>query len=392
MTGADGAKPGAPAGLAVVVIGRNEGDRLVRCLESLAPDSVPVVYVDSGSTDGSADRARRLGAEVIELDSARPFSAARARNEGLDRCLSMNPATWAVMFVDGDCTVDPGWLARAAAELNDRPELAVVCGRLREIDPGRSIFNRLADLEWDAPLGLVEACGGIAVYRVADFYRVGGFDAAARAGEEPELCRRLRAAGRLVARIDAPMARHDLHMTRLAQWWRRQERFGYHGLALERQFAAPIGLDGRPMPSLFGDAIRRSRIWGIGWPVLVVAGVTGSWLASGPIAALAAGVLGLAILALQTIRLAWRVRSRVRGASDALAYGALMLLDKWANLAGQAHYLLDRRAGRGPRLIEYRTLGAGASPVARSAVASGRGGDGLTAGTPEPNDRWVEFR
>src|SRR4051794_38450615 len=67
----------------VVVIGRNEGQRLVRCLQSLTPAGAPVVYVDSGSTDGSVQRARELGAKVIELDRSIPFSASRARNTGL---------------------------------------------------------------------------------------------------------------------------------------------------------------------------------------------------------------------------------------------------------------------------------------------------------------------
>lgn len=340
--------------LAAVAIGRNEGERLRRCLASLAAEGTPTVYVDSGSSDDSVALARSLGVEVVELDPTRPFSAARARNEGFARCLRRDPAVEAVMFVDGDCEVVPGWLGRAAAELVARPELAVVCGRRSEIDPGRSVFNRIADLEWDTPIGLANASGGDALMRASDFQLVGGFDPSARAGEEPELCRRLRARGRLVARIDAPMTRHDLGMTRLGQWWRRQERFGYHALNLERGFTPPTGPDGRPMPSLFGPALRRSRVWAIGWPVVVASGALVAWWLGGPWGALVAVGLGLLLLVLQGLRLAWRVRKQVRSPPDALAYGALMILDKWAMLAGQVRCLLDRKAGREARLIEYR--------------------------------------
>lgn len=68
----------------VVVIGRNEGERLRQCLRSLLP-TVVAVYVDSGSTDGSAKWARDNGAEVVDLDASVPFTAARVRNAGFQR-------------------------------------------------------------------------------------------------------------------------------------------------------------------------------------------------------------------------------------------------------------------------------------------------------------------
>ena len=68
--------------LGVVVIGRNEGQRLARCLQSQAERTDSVVYVDSGSTDGSVALAQSLGVQVLALDPRTPFTAARARNEG----------------------------------------------------------------------------------------------------------------------------------------------------------------------------------------------------------------------------------------------------------------------------------------------------------------------
>ena len=53
--------------LSVVVIGRNEGPRLLRCLEAVRNmkdpgGTVEIIYVDSSSTDGSCEAARRMEA------------------------------------------------------------------------------------------------------------------------------------------------------------------------------------------------------------------------------------------------------------------------------------------------------------------------------------------
>src|SRR6516165_251757 len=103
--------------LGVIAIGRNEGERLRRCLQSVMGRGFSIVYVDSGSIDGSVELARSLGASVVELDLSRPFTAARARNEGFERLCQMNPQVRFVQFVDGDCEVVEGWLETARGVL-----------------------------------------------------------------------------------------------------------------------------------------------------------------------------------------------------------------------------------------------------------------------------------
>ncbi|OYW45983.1 MAG: hypothetical protein B7Z08_00185 [Sphingomonadales bacterium 32-68-7] len=214
------------ARLGVVAIGRNEGARLERCLRSLADAPGPVIYVDSGSSDGSPERAAALGAEVLGLDPRRPFTAARARAEGFQRLGLLAPELEFVMFVDGDCEVEPGWLGAATGFLDREPGFAVVCGRRRERFPQASRYNALADSEWATPIGEALASGGDAVFRCAAYRAVGGFDPAIIAGEEPELCSRLRAAGWRIMRLDMPMTVHDAAMDRFSQWWRRAVRSG----------------------------------------------------------------------------------------------------------------------------------------------------------------------
>jgi GT2 family glycosyltransferase len=228
----------------IVVIGRNEGDRLRACLESASRHACEVVYVDSGSTDGSLQLAAGAGARGVALDMSRPFTAGRARNAGLAALLAAVPDVELVQFLDGDCVLDPRWLEEGAAFLRANPGHAVACGRVRERDPQRSVFNRLCDWEWDAPAGDAKACGGNALMRVAAFVQVGGFREQLIAGEEPELCVRLRQAGWRVHRLALEMVLHDASMTRFSQWWRRAMRAGFafaegawlHGLEREHHW------------------------------------------------------------------------------------------------------------------------------------------------------------
>lgn len=215
------------ARVAIVVIGRNEGQRLRRCLQPVAGGAAPVVYVDSGSSDGSVELARGMGVHVVELDAARPFTAARARNEGMARVAELYPQVELVQFVDGDCELVPGWLELGARELAADPRLAVAFGGVRERERERSVYNLLCDLEWRGPAGEARSSGGNAMMRVRAFREVGGFDAGLIAGEEPELSLRLRRAGWRIVRFDADMVLHDAAMTRFGQWWRRALRSGW---------------------------------------------------------------------------------------------------------------------------------------------------------------------
>jgi hypothetical protein len=110
-----------------------------------------------------------MGAEVVELDISRPFAASRARNAGFERLLQIAPAVCYVQFVDGDCEMIADWFDAAGKTFDSHADAVVVCGRVRERSPEASIFNRLADIEWNTTTGEVKSCGGIAMMRVAAF-------------------------------------------------------------------------------------------------------------------------------------------------------------------------------------------------------------------------------
>lgn len=321
-----------------MAIGRNEGERLIRCLRSLAAvrgaEVSAVVYVDSGSTDGSVARAREAGAIVVPLDMAVPFTAARARNEGFAALVRHDPELPLVQFVDGDCELVPDWLAKAGTFLASRPDMAVVCGRRRERFPNASVYNRLCDLEWNTPVGEAQACGGDALMRVDAFRVVGGFRSAMMAGEEPELCARLRSAGWRIWRLDAEMTLHDADMHRLSQWWMRAVRSGY-GYAQVRSGAPKGG------KALYGRELARTLGWGAVLPAATLIGTLAHPLL---------GLAGLGIYGAQVARIAAR-----KGAAAPLSwsYGALMMLSKIAEAQGAARFFLQRR--RGPRsAIDYK--------------------------------------
>lgn len=217
--------------LAVVVIGRNEGKDLTRCLRASTAESPLTVYADSGSSDGSMEIAERLGATALGLSRSAPFTAARGRNEGFKRAIQIAPHTKFVQFVDGDCELQPGWMKTAREFLQANPSAGIVCGQLRERFPERSIYNRLCEAEWKRPPGEILACGGIFMTRASVFESVGGFNGTIAAGEEYDLCLRLRRTGWTVWRSAESMAIHDAGLHALTDWWRRMMRTG--GVAAE---------------------------------------------------------------------------------------------------------------------------------------------------------------
>jgi GT2 family glycosyltransferase len=330
-----GAGPGTGA-VGVVAIGRNEGERLQRCLASVIGSAPYLAYVDSGSSDGSVAMARSLGVEVVELDLRVPLTAARARNAGLERLLQSCPQLQYVFFVDGDCEVVHGWLDEAVQFLESHADAAVVCGRRRERHPEKSIYNLLCDIEWDSsPAGETGACGGDAVMRVAAFRAAGGFRSDLICGEEPELCARLRQAGWRIWRLAADMTVHDAAMYRLDQWWQRSVRVGYG-------YAMFMRLESVRHDAQWIGRCRRAWVWSLGIPALAaLLALPFGWRALWLLAVYPLQVMRLALLGGRCARANW-------------SRAAALVLGHFAELQGQLKYLVQRWRGTRSGLIEYK--------------------------------------
>jgi GT2 family glycosyltransferase len=314
--------------VAIIAIGRNEGQRLRACLAAaVSHDNAIVIYVDSGSTDASITLAESFNAHVVKLDLSIPFTAARARNEGFAKAISVAPAIQYIQFIDGDCELQPDWISQAVKTLTDKPQAAVVCGRRRERFPKASIYNTLCDIEWATPVGEVKACGGDMMIRREAFEGVCGYNPDIIAGEEPEMCVRLRHAGWVILRIDAEMTWHDAAMTHFSQWWKRNIRAGH-------AYAEGFDRHGQP-PELFrAKEVKSNRIWGILWLIPF------AW----PLHILLAAKVAH-----------YRYHNSKTPFKASVLYGFFVALSKLPQMLGQRKYIHNKTAGKHQTIIEYKT-------------------------------------
>lgn len=328
-------QPAESGRIGVVVIGRNEGQRLIDCLNSIGPALALTVYVDSGSSDGSVAAAERMGATVLSLDMSVPFTAARARNAGFERLSALDPNLSFVQFIDGDCQLRPDWIGKASLFLEQRADVALVCGRRRERFPERSVYNALCDREWDAPVGEILESGGDFLIRADAFRQVGGFSPALIAGEEPELCVRLREKGWKIWRVEEEMTWHDANITRIGQWWRRNVRAGH-------AFAEVSQLHRGSSFGIWQRSVARAVFWGGALPGIAL---VGSFVS--PIA--------LALLGLYPLQIA-RIACRADGddATTKWVAAAFGMLGKFPELQGVVQFHLNRYLRRRQLIIEYK--------------------------------------
>jgi GT2 family glycosyltransferase len=325
--------------VAIVLIGRNEGERLRKALESI-PNGLLIVYVDSRSTDDSVALAKQKGCIVVELDMSLPFTAARARNEGFAALICHAAQTEYVQFIDGDCEIAPDWLPKAIAALADHEEVALVCGRRREKYPQSSHYTSVIDMEWHTPLGYIEACGGDFLIRVSAFQEVEGFDSAWIAGEEPELCLRLRQRGWKLLRIDHDMTFHDAHITRFLQLWRRSIRSGH-------AFAEGFWNYGHTQERYCVKQILSILFWSFCLPFTILT----TFIPSDGIT-----LIALFCYLFPYSRMISFQEQKGYPKSQAKLYARFILMLKFAELFGIITFLYRRLTRRSHTLIEYKSL------------------------------------
>ncbi len=333
--------------MAVVVIGRNESTHLRACLDSIraleySPAKVEVIYVDSASTDNSRELASELGARVLAVNGD-PMTAARGRNAGW----TSTQAPF-ILFLDGDTVVHPRFVAVALASLDQDPAIAAVWGHRRESQPQASIYNRLLDLDWMYPPGWTEFFGGDVLIRRDALASVNGYNPELIAGEEPEMCRRLR--GHLhngtpwkILHIDAPMTQHDLRMTHFSQYWKRATRAGH-------AYEQVSGLFRDTTDPFWTPEARRNERRALFWLCLVAASLIAGFIlrSAWPI------VFSAGLILLAAVRSAWKVRDRSKSWPTLLLFGLHSHLQVIPIYLGQLRYRFARARKRKVTLIEYK--------------------------------------
>lgn len=321
-----------------VVIGRNEGDRLKRCLASTMAQLDTVVYVDSGSMDGSAEYAETAGTTVVRLDMSIPFNAGRARNEGFHRLMETAPALKFVQFIDGDCELCPGWIDSGQSFLENNSNYAVVTGRVKERHPEASIYNWLCDVEWQGSSGDVRSCGGIFMIKAVAFSGVAGFNVSMIAGEEPEMCYRLRQAGWKIYSLSLQMTLHDAAMKHFSQWWKRTIRGGVayaHGFYLHWKDKHPH----HQIENL------RILIWVLFIPSITI------------ISFLIMGISALVLLAfypIQFFRQYYKALKQFRNHKKAFYFSLSNFVVKFAQFLGQLIFIRRVLLSQKHQIIEYK--------------------------------------
>ena len=332
------------SGVGIVAIGRNEGDRLRACLASL-PQGIPAVYVDSGSTDSSVALAEEAGIHVVHLPTDQGFTAARARNAGWRALLAEHPDLRFIQFLDGDCTLDPEWLPNALAEIEKEDRIAVVFGRRRERFASKSSYNAQCDREWNVPLGDAKSCGGDAMMRVGPLIEAKGYNDSLIAGEEPDLCLRMRNFGWRIKRIKPDMTMHDAAITDLGSWWKRAERAGH-------AYAEHVYLHRRSADPDWTKALFSMMAWAFILPSLLVFGLMLCAIYR-PIWILVS-VFVVLLFAFQFARLWLHCRTSGLSVKEGREEAFLLILAKFAHLAGALKFGLNHFTGRKAVLIEYK--------------------------------------
>lgn len=326
-------------GLSVVIIGRNEGERLERCILSAQAiqdwTPIEILYVDSGSTDGSLGLAAHLGATVLPLPPG-AFTAARARNLGWRHATGE-----LILFLDGDTILDADFPLHAFAELRNDPANAAAWGHRREVCPCLSIYVRILDLDWVYKPGETLFFGGDVLVRRTVLEAVNGFDETLIAGEEPEMCRRMRNLGWHIQHIDVPMTLHDLAITRFSQYWRRSQRAGYAFAAVSARFRATSD-------PFWSDEASRNRQRGLFWmltPILALV-ASGVLLSPWPI------TLWVLLLLAFATRTAWQYRWKPAPWTTLLLYGFHSHLQQIPIFFGQLQF----KRNRNKALMEYKDV------------------------------------
>jgi glycosyltransferase involved in cell wall biosynthesis len=331
--------------IGIIIIGRNEGERLKRCFESIFRTSeniiLPlknIIYVDSGSTDESVSHAKSIGISVVALDMSIPFSASRGRNTGFNYLIEINPEVNYVQFIDGDCQLIDGWLHAAVKFLDSNKSYAIVCGRLKEQRPNASIYNQLCDIEWKGSTGDIDYCGGIFMIRAKAYKDANGMNPSIIAGEEPEFCIRLRLKEWKIFRIEHDMAWHDAGMTKFSQWWKRAKRTGF-------SYATGASIHGRTRFRHNVKEKRSSLFWGLLIPLIIL------------ITALSIDLKAFFIILiypLLILRLYIRLYIQNRDSFNSLLYALNCILAKFPESIGILKFQFNKFFKRENRIIEYK--------------------------------------
>ena len=173
--------------------------------------------------------------------------------------------------------------------------------------------------------------------------QVGGFSEDLIAGEEPELCQRIRAAGHVILHIDQPMTLHDLAMVRFQAYWKRALRAGHAYAEVSQRMKTTV------FP-LWSRECRRNAIHAMILMTLLLAAITLSAIMGNLLPCLGL-VLAYTFLILRS---AYKARWKNAPSSTLLLYGVHSHFQQIPIACGQLSYWYHRFLNQQQGLIEYK--------------------------------------
>lgn len=182
--------------VSVIVPTFNANGRIANCIKSILSqkfDEFEVIVVNDGSTDSTAEIAKKSGAKVFSKINQGP---AIARNFGAQKAKGS-----ILVFIDDDCITEKNWLSEMVLPFEDKNVVGVqgayksrqkeLCARFiqMEIEDRYEKIKSAKNIDW---IGSYSAA-----YRRDVFFSVQGYDSSfpTSSGEDPELSFKLQKAG-----------------------------------------------------------------------------------------------------------------------------------------------------------------------------------------------------
>lgn len=193
--------------LSVVVICRNQRDRVLACVRSILREVVPLqvpfelLVIDSASTDGTREALAEMPVRWVGLEESPLLCASLGRKVGTDTASGSH-----ILFLDGDMELEPGFLPAARDAIGGLEGVAGIVGQVFEKDP--SVPGGRRDIYRIRKEGKADKFGGAVLFSRRSLLRAGGYDPYIFNREENELYSRIRSAGEAVWQIPVPMALH----------------------------------------------------------------------------------------------------------------------------------------------------------------------------------------
>ena len=222
--------------VSAIIVNWNDGDRLLRCLESLAGSNVDVIVVDNASSDGSLQRvaerfpAARISAQTSNLGFAGGVNAGALLATGrylliLNTDVVAGPGAVAAlaMFLDANAACGAvtgqllgedgrpqrGWSVRRFPTL---ASFAVELLLIEKVWPANPISkrHRMLDLSYERPVQVDQPAAACLMVRGEAFEQLGGMDERFYPAwfEDVDFCLRLHAAGWKVYLVPGAVFRH----------------------------------------------------------------------------------------------------------------------------------------------------------------------------------------